>query len=73
MASEKTVQPKIPGELDGPESVAFEVPGSQEGAINVNGFALHIALFPSMFSYGLRLPFPRPIRDVLDHLKLAPS
>lgn len=106
MASKKTIQPKIPWELDGPklctakqtyasyhrvmeatldflvslistyhvsEKVVFKVPGPREGEVNVKGFSLHIALFPNMFSYELKLPFPHPVCDVLDLLDLAPS
>lgn len=54
------------------EKVVFEVLGPQEGAIDDKSYASHVALFPSMFSYWLRLPFPHPVRDVLDCLELAP-
>lgn len=106
MALKKTVQPKIPGELDQPEvliegqfyighnwcleatleflpslastyhdlnNVVFEDPRPHEGAVDDEAYASKVALFPSMFSCGLRLPLPRPVRNLLDHLGLAPS
>lgn len=43
-----------------PETMVFKVPGLQEGAIDAEGFASHVALFPSSFSYRLWLPFLCP-------------
>lgn len=34
---------------------------------------MKVALYPSLFSNGLRLHFYRPVQDVLDYLGLASS
>lgn len=55
------------------DTVVLEVPRLREMAISADGSAMHVALFPSMFSYGIGLPFPCLVRKVLYHLGLAPA
>lgn len=54
-------------------TVFYEIVGPQEGAVDVDGSTSLVALFSNIFSYGLKVPFPSPIREVLDHLGLASS
>lgn len=53
--------------------IEFEVPSSNEGIIDSEGYASKVALYHSMFSSSLRLPFCHPVCDVLDFLCLAPT
>lgn len=53
--------------------VYFEVPSPEEGAIDSEGFSSKVVLYPTKFSSSLRLPFYRPIRDVLDFIGVAPT
>lgn len=54
-----------------PSFVVLEGLKLWHGAVNSGGNAEKVALYVSMFSHSLRLPFCRPIRDVLDFLGLA--
>lgn len=56
-----------------PDSVIFKVFGPRDGAMNVDGLVARVALFPSMFSCGLRLPFPCLVCEILYCLGLAPT
>lgn len=56
-----------------PYIVSFEISKPQEGTVDVGSSASHVALFPSVFSYVLSLPFPRLVHKVLHHLGLAPT
>lgn len=54
-----------------PNIVAFEVPAPQEGVMDLEGYTLKAALYPSMFSSDFQLPFCCLVYDVLDYLLLA--
>lgn len=51
--------------------VELEVPLPDKSIVDSKGYALKVALYPNMFSNGLRLNFYHPICDVLDFLSLA--
>lgn len=53
------------------DAVVLGLPDQRRGPVNVRGIAFFVALYMTMFVIGLRLPFVRPIRDVLDVLGLA--
>lgn len=50
------------------DSIVLEAPKAHRGVVD-----LEVALFPSMIAKGLRLPFCRPVQNVLDYLALASS
>lgn len=53
---------------DIPSTLKLEVPDHREALVNAHGMAGRMALYPLMFANGLRLPFCRPIRDILNFL-----
>lgn len=56
-----------------PSKVDFVVPFSTERAVNSKGYGTKVLVYPIMFSCGLRLPFCRPMREVLGFFKLTPA
>lgn len=48
------------------------VPSLDEGFVDSEGFTSKVALYPTMFSSGLRLPFCCPICGLLDFKGMAP-
>lgn len=54
------------------DSVVLEVLRPHEGAIDPKGFTSKVALYPGMFTSGLRLSFCRSVCEVLDFLGMAP-
>lgn len=53
--------------------VKLEVSFLDEGTVDSKGCVLKVAVHPSMFSGGLRLPFYHSVRDVLHYLCLVPT
>lgn len=51
----------------------FEVLEPQEEGVDFEGYASKVALYPCMFSSSRRLPFCRPVHNMLDYLHLAPA
>lgn len=49
--------------------MVFKIPGPWERVIRDEGFDLDVALFPNMFSYGLKLPFPRTLSTSPERLE----
>lgn len=56
------------GALRVPASVVLEVPNPSIAVVDPEGMAAKLSFFPLMFANRQRLPFCRPIRDVLDYL-----
>lgn len=54
-----------------PKNVVLEVPPSTEGEVDLDGLASKVAVFPTMFFNGLRVPFYHPVPEVLDFLQLV--
>lgn len=56
-----------------PKLVVLKVPRRRIAAMDFDGMDSWVALYLLMFVIGLRLPFCRPIHDVLNFLGLAPA
>lgn len=52
---------------------SVEVPTSSSEAVDIEGNTAKVALYSSMVSHGMRLPFCHLICDILDFLSMAPT